>query len=83
MADYKFDTLSLHAGQSPDARFGSRAVPIHQTTSYVFDRPAKAPMRALAAGPCLFTKPPAMFLTARNMPLPCSIWKLAGISTPA
>ena len=37
MADYKFDTLSLHAGQSPDPRFGSRAVPIHQTTSYVFD----------------------------------------------
>ncbi|WP_255449640.1 O-acetylhomoserine aminocarboxypropyltransferase [Shimia ponticola] len=36
MADYKFDTLSLHAGQAPDARFGSRAVPIHQTTSYVF-----------------------------------------------
>ncbi|MEM6277621.1 MAG: PLP-dependent transferase [Pseudomonadota bacterium] len=36
MADYKFDTLSLHAGQSPDGRFGSRAVPIHQTTSYVF-----------------------------------------------
>ena len=34
--DYKFDTLSLHAGHSPDARFGSRAVPIHQTTSYVF-----------------------------------------------
>ena len=37
MANYKFDTLSLHAGQSPDARFGSRAVPIHQTTSYVFE----------------------------------------------
>ncbi len=37
MPDYKFDTLSLHAGQSPDARFGSRAVPIHQTTSYVFE----------------------------------------------
>lgn len=37
MADYKFDTLSLHAGQSPDARFGSRAMPIHQTTSYVFE----------------------------------------------
>lgn len=35
--DYKFDTLSLHAGQSPDERHGSRAVPIHQTTSYVFD----------------------------------------------
>ena len=39
MADYKFDTLSLHAGQSPDARFGSRAVPIHQTTSYVLTAP--------------------------------------------
>ncbi len=34
--DYKFDTLSLHAGHSPDSRHGSRAVPIHQTTSYVF-----------------------------------------------
>ena len=36
MTDYKFDTLSLHAGQTPDDRFGSRAVPIHQTTSYMF-----------------------------------------------
>ena len=36
MTDYKFDTLSLHAGQVPDERFGSRAVPIHQTTSYMF-----------------------------------------------
>jgi len=42
MADYKFDTLSLHAGQSPDDRFGSRAVPIHQTTSYVFDSTEQA-----------------------------------------
>ncbi len=31
-----FDTLALHAGQSPDAAFGARAVPIYQTTSYVF-----------------------------------------------
>src|SRR5438045_568593 len=31
-----FDTLSLHAGQSPDPTTGSRAVPIYQTTSYVF-----------------------------------------------
>lgn len=29
-------TLSLHAGQSPDADHGARAVPIHFTTSYVF-----------------------------------------------
>ncbi len=33
---YNFDTLSLHAGQTPDTEYGSRAVPIHQTTSYVF-----------------------------------------------
>ena len=31
-----FDTLALHAGQSPDPSTGSRAVPIYQTTSYVF-----------------------------------------------
>ena len=57
MADYKFDTLSLHAGQSPDG--------------------------ALAAGPSLFTKPPAMFLTAPNTQLLYLIWKLAGISIRA
>jgi len=32
----KFDTLALHAGQRPDPTTGARAVPIHQTTSYVF-----------------------------------------------
>ncbi|MFZ4694407.1 MAG: O-acetylhomoserine aminocarboxypropyltransferase/cysteine synthase family protein [Verrucomicrobiia bacterium] len=31
-----FDTLALHAGQKPDPTTGSRAVPIYQTTSYVF-----------------------------------------------
>src|SRR5436309_706606 len=31
-----FETLSLHAGQHPDALTGARAVPIYQTTSYVF-----------------------------------------------
>ncbi len=31
-----FDTLQLHAGQQPDPTTGSRAVPIYQTTSYVF-----------------------------------------------
>ena len=34
--NYKFDTLSLHAGHIPDKETGSRAVPIYQTTSYVF-----------------------------------------------
>ena len=32
----KFDTLQVHAGQTPDPTTGSRAVPIYQTTSYVF-----------------------------------------------
>jgi O-acetylhomoserine (thiol)-lyase len=32
-----FETLSLHAGQHPDPVNGARAVPIFQTTSYVFD----------------------------------------------
>ena len=31
-----FETLSLHAGHHPDAATGARAVPIHQTTSFVF-----------------------------------------------
>ena len=33
---YKFDTLALHAGQHPDPETGARAVPIYQSTSYVF-----------------------------------------------
>jgi O-acetylhomoserine sulfhydrolase (EC 2.5.1.49) len=33
----KFDTLQVHAGQNPDPTTGSRAVPIYQTTSYVFN----------------------------------------------
>ena len=36
-ARYGFDTLCLHAGQIPDAATGARAVPIYQTTSFVFD----------------------------------------------
>ncbi len=34
--NYKFETLQLHAGQSADPTTGSRAVPIYQTSSYVF-----------------------------------------------
>jgi len=39
MTDRKFgfDTLALHAGQIPDAATGARAVPLYQTTSFVFD----------------------------------------------
>ena len=31
-----FDTLSLHAGQRPDAATGARATPIYQSASFVF-----------------------------------------------
>lgn len=34
---YQFDTLSVHAGQQPDEATNARAVPIYQTTSYVFN----------------------------------------------
>jgi O-acetylhomoserine (thiol)-lyase len=39
MADraFGFETLALHAGQIPDAETGARAVPLYQTTSFVFD----------------------------------------------
>lgn len=37
MSNLKFETLQLHAGQNPDPTTNSRAVPIYQTTSYVFN----------------------------------------------
>ena len=39
MADHRFEpeTLAIHAGQIPDAATGARALPIYQTTSFVFD----------------------------------------------
>jgi len=38
MSDYGLDTLAIHAGQeNHDSATGARAVPIYQTTSYVFD----------------------------------------------
>ena len=43
---YRFETLQLHVGQEqPDPATGSRAVPIYQTTSYVFDDCAHAAAR--------------------------------------
>ncbi len=35
--NYKFETLQLHAGHTPDSTTNSRAVPIYQTSSYVFN----------------------------------------------
>jgi O-acetylhomoserine/O-acetylserine sulfhydrylase-like pyridoxal-dependent enzyme len=34
---FRFETLQLHAGQSPDSATNSRAVPIYATSSYVFN----------------------------------------------
>ena len=35
--NWSFETRQIHAGQEPDAATGARALPIYQTTSYVFD----------------------------------------------
>lgn len=42
MSKLKFETLQLHAGQEVDPATNSRAVPIYQTTSYVFNDAAHA-----------------------------------------
>ena len=39
---FGFETLQVHAGQRPDPNTGARAVPIYQTTSYVFEDPDSA-----------------------------------------
>jgi O-acetylhomoserine (thiol)-lyase len=54
---YGFDTLALHAGQTADPTTGSRAVPIYQTTSYVFrDSEHAANLFALAEGGNIYTR---------------------------
>ncbi len=40
--EFGFDTRSIHAGQRPEPYTGARAVPIFQTTSYVFEDPDSA-----------------------------------------
>jgi O-acetylhomoserine (thiol)-lyase len=40
--DWSFDTLQIHAGGAPDPATGARAVPIYQTTSYVYRDTAHA-----------------------------------------
>ncbi|MDR3526751.1 MAG: O-acetylhomoserine aminocarboxypropyltransferase [Rhizomicrobium sp.] len=37
MAEFGFDTLSVHAGAQPDPATGARATPIYQTTAFVFE----------------------------------------------
>ena len=40
--DFGFETRQVHAGQRPDPNTGARAVPVYQTTSYVFEDPESA-----------------------------------------
>lgn len=42
---FKFNTLAVHGGHEPDKETGSRAVPIYQTTSYVFENSEQAAKR--------------------------------------
>ena len=52
-----FETLAIHAGQEPDAAAGSRALPIHQTTSFVFPSAESAADRfALAEAGPIYTR---------------------------
>ena len=43
--NYQFDTLQVHAGQVPDPTTGSRAVPLYQTSSFVFNNSDHAEAR--------------------------------------
>lgn len=55
--DYELETLALHAGHVPDSEHGSRAVPIHQTTSYVFrDARHAAALYNMEEGGHLYTR---------------------------
>ena len=64
-----FETLQIHAGQEPDIETGSRAVPIYQTTSYVFrDSEHAANLFALSEVGNIYTRimnPTQMVLEAR------------------
>ena len=54
---WKFETRQIHAGQAPDAATGARALPIYQTTSFVFDSAEQAANRfALAELGPIYTR---------------------------
>ncbi|QSX07938.1 O-acetylhomoserine aminocarboxypropyltransferase/cysteine synthase [Alkalibacter rhizosphaerae] len=56
-ATYRFETLQVHGGQEVDPTTGSRAVPIYQTTSYVFENTdAAADVFALNKGGNIYTR---------------------------
>ncbi|WP_447924690.1 bifunctional o-acetylhomoserine/o-acetylserine sulfhydrylase [Georgenia muralis] len=54
---WAFETLQIHAGQTPDSATGARALPIYQTTSFVFEDAAQAAGRfALAEAGPIYTR---------------------------
>jgi len=55
--NWSFETRQIHSGQTPDTTTGARALPIYQTTSYVFDDAAQAAARfALAEFGPIYTR---------------------------
>ena len=65
-SDPGFDTLALHAGAAPDPATGARAVPIHLTTSFVFES-ASTPRRCST-----WSAPATSTAASRTRPTPCS-----------
>ena len=67
---FGFSTRQLHAGQVPDPTTGSRAVPIYQTTSYVFeDTDHAARLFALEESGNIYTRimnPTKMYLNSAS-----------------
>ena len=54
---WNFETVQIHAGQVPDPTTGSRALPIHQSTAFVFESTEQAPNRfALAELGPIYTR---------------------------
>jgi cystathionine beta-lyase/cystathionine gamma-synthase len=68
-SDPGFDTLALHAGAAPDPATGARAVPIHLTTSFVFESSDHA-------RPCSTWSAPATSIRASATP-PTRCWSSA------
>jgi len=57
MENYRFETLQVHAGQKPDPATGARAVPIYQTTAYVYpDSKTAAARFALQEGGQIYSR---------------------------
>ena len=55
--EWAFETKQIHSGQTPDAATGARALPIYQTTSFVFKNTDEAAARfALAVLGPIYTR---------------------------